>query len=173
MLRPGLPRVLAVHRNVVVAVFVGVGVIAIASVLGRFFLWNLSPSLPRGLYLRDPSSAPRRGAVVSFAPPADAAAVIAARGYLPPGVSLLKLVVALSGDTVCIDRATFRVNGKAFGVLAARDSAGRSLVPFAFCGVVPTGRAFVATPAPMSFDSRYFGPVALSTLTVAVPVWTF
>lgn len=74
---------------------------------------------------------------------------------------------------LCIDRGTFRVNGKPFGCLAARDSARRPLVPFSFCGVVPAGSAFVATSAPMSFDSRYFGPVSLSALTVAVPLWTF
>ena len=31
--------------------------------------------------------------------------------------------------------------------------------------------SFVA--APLSFDSRYFGPVPLSTLTVVKPLWTF
>jgi type IV secretory pathway protease TraF len=31
----------------------------------------------------------------------------------------------------------------------------------------------VATSAPLSFDSRYFGPVRLDTLTVVTPLWTY
>ena len=42
-----------------------------------------------------------------------------------------------------------------------------------FCGAVPKDSAFVATSARLSFDSRYFGPVPLSSLTVAVAVWTY
>ena len=51
----------------------------------------------------------------------------------------------------------------------------RSLAPepYRFCGEVPPGQAFVATPAPLSFDSRYFGPVLLATLTVVTPLWTY
>jgi type IV secretory pathway protease TraF len=50
---------------------------------------------------------------------------------------------------------------------------GRPLMPARFCGELPAGTAFVATPAPFSFDSRYFGTVPLSTLTVVRPLWTF
>lgn len=57
--------------------------------------------------------------------------------------------------------------------VARQDSAGRPLAPFRFCGALPHGMAFVATSSPLSFDSRYFGPVPLSSLTVAVPAWTF
>jgi conjugative transfer signal peptidase TraF len=146
---------------------------AVAVAVAPSFVWNLSPSLPRGLYLRDRGAAPRRGALVSFAPPARVASLIAARAYLPPGASLLKIVVALPGDTVELDERSFSVNGQRLGPVAPRDSRGRDLTPFVFTGTVPDGVAFVATTAPLSFDSRYFGPVPISSLTVVVPVWTY
>jgi type IV secretory pathway protease TraF len=130
------------------------------------------PSLLRGLYHLEPAAPPIRGAIVSFQPPARAGALIAARAYLPPSASLLKVVVALTGDGVCIDEVTFAVNGRLVGAVASRDSAGRALVPFWFCGAVPEGQALGATRARLSFDSRYFGPVPLASLTFAVPLWT-
>jgi type IV secretory pathway protease TraF len=50
---------------------------------------------------------------------------------------------------------------------------GRPLVPARFCGEVRAGTAFVASPAPTSLDSRYFGAVPISTLTVVRSLWTF
>jgi conjugative transfer signal peptidase TraF len=162
----GLARLFAI-------LLVAAALVATTTFSGRFFVWNLSPSLPRGLYILERRALPVRDAVVSFRPPPNAAALIAARGYLPPGVSLLKTIVALPGEAACIDGRSFAANGRVIGPVASRDSHGRPLVPFWFCGEVPSGVAFVATSAPLSFDSRYFGPVPLSSLTVAVPVWTF
>jgi conjugative transfer signal peptidase TraF len=156
------------RRGYFVAVLLAaLAIISAASLVGRCFVWNLSSSLPRGLYVLDRSAAPRRGTVVSFQPPPAVAALIVRRAYLPPGVSLIKVVVALPSDSVRVDESTVSVNGRVLGPVARCDSAGRVLVPFLFDGQVPTGYAFVATTAPLSFDSRYFGFVPLSSLTVA------
>jgi len=144
-----------------------------ASLAGRLFVWNLSASLPRGLYRLDRSAPPTRGAVVTFAPPPAVAAMIVARRYLPPAVSLMKVVVALPGDLVCVDDDGLFVSGKRVAAIALQDSAGRPLDPFRFCEALPHDVAFVVTGSPLSFDSRYFGPVPLASLTVAVPAWTF
>jgi type IV secretory pathway protease TraF len=92
--------------------------------------------------------------------------------YLPARVHLLKRVVALEGDVVCLADGSYRVNDIAISTIARRDAIGRPLPAFEFCGSVPAGMAFVATPHPSSLDSRYFGPVQLSDLTVATPLWT-
>jgi conjugative transfer signal peptidase TraF len=165
-----LRRPLLLLSAIVSAAF---AILAVAGFVGRHCVWNLSSSLPRGLYALDHAGPPTRGSTVSFSAPPAAAALIAERAYLPTGASLLKVVVGLPGDAVCVTAGAFSVGGRVIGAVASGDSRGRPLAPFEFCGVVPPGVAFVATSAPLSFDSRYFGPVPLSSLTVAVPVWTF
>lgn len=145
----------------------------VGSVVASSLVWNLSASLPRGLYRRDRGAPLRRGVVVSFRPPPHAAALIAERAYLPADASLLKVVVALPGDRACIEGDSFTVNGEGFGPVVLHDSIGRALAPFRFCDVVPPENAFVATRSRLSFDSRYFGPVPVALLTVVVPVWTY
>lgn len=173
-----MPRGLAISQrrraaHVLAVLLAALVIILGTSLVARLFVWNLSPSLPRGLYVQALRATPRRGAVVSFRPPPGAAALIARRSYLPPGASLLKIVVALPGDNVRVGKRLVSVNGRVLGAVASVDSAGRVLVPFFFDGRVPAGHAFVATTARLSFDSRYFGFVPLSSLTVVEPVWTY
>ncbi len=148
-------------------------ILLIAAILGHGTIWNLSSSVPRGLYAAMPNEPCRRGSLVSFSPPPGAAAIIYSRDYLPGGAGLIKEIVGLQGDRVCIRVDGFFVNGVRFGGVAQSDSGGRPLVPFRFCGVVASGQAFVATRAPLSYDSRYFGPVPIASMSVVVPVWTY
>lgn len=147
--------------------------VTMAANAGRLFIWNLTASAPRGLYLVRPGVAPARGTLVTFTPPGRATAMIDARHYLPRGATLLKHLVALPGDHVCIDHRSYFVNGQPVGDVAPVDTFGRPLDPFVFCGLVPEGSAFVGTSTPLSFDSRYFGPVPVSSLTVVEALWTF
>jgi conjugative transfer signal peptidase TraF len=173
MCRLSTPRLR--HRlGLVVAVLLfSLTIVAGASALARCFTWNLSSSLPRGLYVLERECAPTRGSVVFFSPPPSAARLIAERGYLPSGASLLKVVVGLPGDFVEVGEGGVSINGRPLGPVISRDRSGRSLEPFVLCGQLSVGEAFVATTAPGSFDSRYFGPVSLSTLVVARPLWTY
>jgi conjugative transfer signal peptidase TraF len=132
---------------------------------------NYTPSLPLGVYWLRPRLPITKGALVDFPIPPEARALIADR-YLPARFHLLKRVVALEGDIVCLTDGRFFVDGVPISTIARRDSIGRPLAAFEFCGPVTPGTAFVATPVPSSLDSRYFGPVPLSVLTVATPLWT-
>jgi conjugative transfer signal peptidase TraF len=132
---------------------------------------NYTPSLPLGVYWLRPGLPIARGETVDLAIPRPARDLIAGR-YLPSGFHLLKWVVALEGDHVCLSDGRYRVNGQVVSRIASQDSLGRPLPVFRFCGPVPPGMAFVATGAPSSLDSRYFGPVPLDALTVARPLWT-
>jgi conjugative transfer signal peptidase TraF len=98
---------------------------------------------------------------------------MAARSYLPSRASLLKIVVGLPGDDVRVDAAGVSINGRSFGPVPAADRRGRPLAPFVLSRHLLAGEAFVATPTPGSFDSRYFGPISLSSMVVARPLWTY
>ena len=132
---------------------------------------NYTPSLPLGVYWLRPGLPVARGEIVDLDIPPPARGLIAGR-YLPSVFHLLKRVVALEGDHVCFADGQYRVNGEAISMIAARDSIGRPLPAFRFCGQVPPGMAFVATAASSSLDSRYFGPVPTGALTVVRPLWT-
>jgi type IV secretory pathway protease TraF len=57
--------------------------------------------------------------------------------------------------------------------IATHDHLGRPLRPYPFCGLVPNGSVFVAAHGDSSLDTRYFGPIRISDVTPAVPLWTF
>jgi type IV secretory pathway protease TraF len=83
------------------------------------------------------------------------------------------VVFGLSSDDVCVTRSLLSLNGTNVPAIRRADSFGRYLNPNLFCDSIPAGQAFVATAAPLSFDSRNFGLVPVASLTVAVPLWTF
>lgn len=162
----------------VTRVLLSVTAITVATAAGwgavcRRLTINVTPSLPRGLYWLTSNHDPSRGSIVVLFPPAPIRELIAQRAYLAPSIPLLKRVVALPGDSVCTCGERYLAGGVDLGPIASADSAGRPLPPpFPFCGTVPSGAAFVAGSGPSSLDSRYFGPVWLSAVTVVVPLWT-
>jgi conjugative transfer signal peptidase TraF len=133
---------------------------------------NFTTSMPRGLYWLGPTRPLTRGTIVSLPVPVDVRALVAERHYLPSNFHLLKRVVALPGDRVCIEGHRYVVGDQLLSPIAERDQGGRPLTPYLFCSTVPPGTAFVAASGASSLDSRYFGPVSLNDLTPAVPLWT-
>jgi conjugative transfer signal peptidase TraF len=79
--------------------------------------------------------------------------LVAKKGYL------LKPIVAVPGDSVCIENSHFYVNNFDFGEVKSQDREGRWLPDYHFCGTVKPGTFFVGVQAENSFDSRYFGPI--------------
>jgi len=134
--------------------------------------WNRTPSEPRGLYLLL-SGPPAKGDFVTFSVPPALRTLVRGRQYLPPTYQLLKRIVAVAGDHVCINDRVYAVNNQVISSVAHVDAAGRSLVPVTYCGEVPQGHAFVASPPPSSLDSRYFGALPLDGLKRAYPLWTY
>lgn len=134
--------------------------------------YNFTPSEPRGLYFLAPGAL-TRGDLVTLPIPRTLDELVRSRNYLPPRFRLLKAVVALPGDPVCIDNVSYTANHILVSTVAHSDASGRPLTPYSFCSRVPPGYAFVASAAPSSLDSRYAGPVPISTLTKAIPLWTY
>ncbi|WP_075258222.1 S26 family signal peptidase [Herbaspirillum camelliae] len=105
--------------------------------------------------------------------PAEAAALAAQRGYLPTRVPLLKRVGAVSPQEVCVAGGIVRIDGVPSAAVLRADRMGRPLPSWPQCRRLEPGELFLLSVTnPASFDSRYFGPVAASTVIgVAHPVW--
>lgn len=135
-------------------------------------LINESRSLPRGLYIRT-WSAPHRGAVVALRPPASALDFLRARGA-PGDLRLLKRVVAVPGDHVCMSERGL-IAPQRIAMAQPRRGADASLsAHLARCGPLRPNEVVVLGDTAGSFDSRYFGPVDKGDLEgVFKALWTW
>ena len=152
----------------------GLAVTLLGCLLASRLAWNLTDSLPRGLYARSlVRSGPHLGDIVAFEVPESVRDLVYGRRYLPPGAQLFKTVVAGPGDHVCTRDSLFEVNHRPVGPVLRADAQGNPLPFFEFCGVVPADSYFVASATPRSFDSRYFGPLRVESLAQLRPLWTY
>ncbi|VVE82980.1 S26 family signal peptidase [Pandoraea sputorum] len=113
------------------------------------------------------------GSIVLTHLPADTAALAARRGYLPLGIPLLKRVGAVAPQRVCIVGRSVHIDGVPVAAALPADRMGRPLRSWPQCRRLESGELFLlSATSPASFDSRYFGPIAASTVIgVAHPVW--
>jgi len=145
------------------------------------FVYNPSDSVAVGWYrvvpLAHPAGSPppavQAGSIVLVPLPAAAAALAARRGYLPLHIPLLKPVAAVAPQQVCISDGIVRIDSVPVAAVLRRDGIGRPLRAWPSCRRLRPGELFLlSTTNPASFDSRYFGPVRVSTvLGIAHPVW--
>jgi conjugative transfer signal peptidase TraF len=138
-----------------------------------WLLYNASGSAPIGFYRIDYRS-PERGETAVIRPSATLEKLLSTHGLLPPGVPLLKRVIALGGDRVCRSEGVVFINGKAIAEALDRDAEDRPLPAWNGCFTLFAGQFFLLQPHPYSFDSRYFGPVSeCQIIGVAHPLWTW
>lgn len=135
---------------------------AIAAHRPALALVNESPSLPKGLYLRDPGAPPDRAAVVAVRQPASVRAYLARLG-MPQEVRLIKRVAAQGGDLVCSDGRWLIVPGRTVKILA-QDRSGVRLPVWSGCRRLAANERLLLGDTPTSLDSRYFGPVVTAQI---------
>src|SRR6266566_4524667 len=133
---------------------------------------NLSGSMPIGLY-RVSSAPPMRGAMVLACLPVDVAVFAKSRGYVPNG----GCPSAMAGDSVEVTSEGLLLNGRPVRNTRplAVDAAGRSLRRFPDgTYIVAQDEVWLYSPySTRSFDSRYFGPLHVSSIRSRVlPLWT-
>lgn len=152
---------------------IGVGYPGLATMPTKL-IWNASASAPIGLYSVAPADRLEVPELVAVEPPVLLAAFLAARGYLPEGVPLLKRVVGLPGQHVCRTGRIISVDGVEMGEALERDRMGRVLPVWKGCRVIAQGQLFLMNPEIRdSLDGRYFGPLpAAAVFGRAVPLWT-
>lgn len=138
------------------------------------FVWNASESVPVGLYALRRSSVLTVDELVVVKPPDMLADFLAAGGYLPKGLPLIKHIAALPGSTVCRSGLAVTVDGVLRAIARERDHAGRNLPTWTGCRWLGNGEVFLLNPSqPSSLDGRYFGPLPSSSIVgEALPVWT-
>ncbi len=133
---------------------------------------NASTSLPIGLYAESEDGyAP----LIEFCPPEPWAALAIQRGYRTAGVCadgatpLMKPIVAREGDVVEVLNTGVSVNGRLIpnSVPRSADTRGRPMPiwPIHSQRVVAGTVWVVSSYNPRSFDSRYFGPISLRSIT--------
>lgn len=163
------------RRTVVLAGTVAAAALLSAALpVSRVLVWNTTASVPTGLYHLRGMASLHAGERVAIDPPPHLRRFLAARGYLPTGVPLLKEIAALPGDTVCRSGPFITINGVPTGEARSRDSRGRVLPEWQGCLIIAADEIFVMNRrAPDSFDGRYFGPLPRAQLIGrASPVWT-
>ena len=122
---------------------------------------NESASLPRGVY-RLTDDRPARGAIVAFRPSAEGRRYLSRLGA-GPDARLLKRVVATEGDVACRTEDHVSWPGGRARALE-KDRHGRDLPRWQGCRRLADGDVLVLGDTPLSFDSRYLGPVRKADL---------
>lgn len=163
------------RRNFVVAGTVAAATLATLTLpVSRYVVWNTTASVPTGLYVIRGRASLHVGERVALEPPLELRRFLAARGYLPATVPLIKRIAAVRGQRVCRFAHGVTIDGTYVGAAHARDRLGRQLPVWAGCKTLRSGEIFVMNPAaPDSLDGRYFGVLGMSdVIGRATPVWT-
>ena len=141
-----------------------IGVSALFHPMPRL-IWNVSASVPIGLYELHSIGVLHVSELVVVRPPDPLASFLDARRYLPKGVPMLKRILALPGQTVCRSARTVTVDGNAMGEALDHDSRGRTLPAWQGCRFIAGNEVFLMNwQSEDSFDGRYFGPLPVSTI---------
>lgn len=131
-------------------------------------IYNASDSVPMGWYRVMPLDAASPSqpdaipvdSIVLTRLPASIAMLADQRGYLPSQVPLLKRVGALAPQHVCVIGNIVRIDGVSVTTVLPADAQGRSLPTWQACRHLVDGELFLLSDTnPVSFDSRYFGPI--------------
>ena len=125
---------------------------------GDPILYNHSPSLPVGLYLR--TNGPiERGAIVTVRAGDVAPGYAALRDFDGPGDRFIKRIAATQGGPVCARDDVITVNARTVAHRAAVDSSGRAWPHWPGCQGLSADDLLLLGDTPDSFDGRYFGLV--------------
>lgn len=130
---------------------------------GDPLLYNHSPSLPVGFYMRTDSPI-ERGAIVTVRAADVAGEYAALRAFDGPDDRFIKRVAAMQGDVVCAENDTITINARTVAHRAAIDSAGRALPRWNGCIELGGDELFLLGDTSDSFDGRYFGIVRRSDI---------
>ena len=131
---------------------------------GPKFIWNVSASVPVGLYALSPAGGFHVGDLLAVRPPKPLAAFLDRRRYLPIGVPMLKRVAAFPGQKICRFGRVILIDDKHVADALGRDRFGRPLPVWQGCRAIADGEVFLLNARWDSLDGRYFGPIVIGTI---------
>lgn len=139
---------------------------------GVRLIYNASDSAPRGFYTVAPPSPLTLGDYVVARLPEESSRLAAERGYLPRSVPVLKQVVAMGGQRVCVRDGWVYIDGAAVASTLQTDGQTRPLPAWKGCRQLMDRELFLLNPFnPASFDSRYVGPLDASFVLGVATKW--
>ena len=141
--------------------------------LHHFFIINTSPSLPEGIYLKT-WNIPQNGDIVLVSPP-DLPVFRNAlkKRLLSHGISeagschIIKIMAASEGDEIVIQKDGMFVNGKKLANSQRQNWQIDGMAELPISKKLQ-GEVLLYTPHPLSFDSRYFGPIDRDTIISSI-----
>lgn len=135
-----------------------IGLIAAAQANGRdWILYNATPSVPRGWYVRSKQTI-QVGVLVTVRANEVAPDYAATRDFTDAGDRFIKRVAATEGALICAEAESVSVGAETFP-RTRFDSSGRALPTWEGCHALEAGEVFLIGDTGDSFDSRYFGIV--------------
>ena len=146
------------HWRIAILISIGVAGVAWPKAQSPLFVWNVSRSVPVGLYAIAEHQ-PSRGEIAVLRLPVQMRNLADARGYPQSHAVLMKPVAALAGDTVCRHGAIITINGQLAARALIADTSGRPLPRWSGCHDTDDRQIFVLSDEQQSFDGRYFGLV--------------
>lgn len=148
-----------INKKRICIVLVGLLLILVGS---RFLIFNVTPSLPRGMYLLLPAKDIQRGDLVIF----DIPEHLKECQYIPKFTDiLLKEVGAIENDKVEIREESIYINEKKYGNIYKQDSLGEKLPQLSQKQLQPLKGDFLPlAPALNSYDGRYYGTVKITEI---------
>ena len=147
-------------------------VVPATGMIPTLLFYNPSESAPLGWYRIEMIDEVSHGDLVVANLTEEASSLAAQRGYLPPGIPVIKTVMALDGDTICEAGSLLHINGMPTVQLLPVDKAGRPLPsPWKVCRQLRAGEVLLLSDrTPDSFDGRYFGAVRKADI-IGRAVW--
>jgi conjugative transfer signal peptidase TraF len=137
-------------------------------------VWNGSASAPLGLYAIVQDCPCPTGTLVLIRAPEAVADDLAKRGLLTPSMPLLKRVAAGPGQRVCRSETLIIIDDLPSARARLHDLSGNPLPRWSGCHLLRQTEFFLLNKPPLSYDSRYFGPVtAENVLGRARPLLTW
>lgn len=124
-----------------------------------FLLYNHSPSVPVGFYVRS-DAPPEPGAFVTVRALDVAPAAARTRRFDGLRDRFLKRVAAHAGDRVCAEGAVLVINEGPALPRRSHDSQGAALPAWNGCRTLAENEYLLLGDADDSFDGRYWGPVS-------------